>query len=61
MWKMMAELYGWNIPEREMERLAPVIEALRERTTKALDRDLSTVDPVMVFRPDRLLNSRPES
>jgi hypothetical protein len=51
MWKKLAELYGWNIPAADIERLAPSLDALYENTRRALDRDLSTVEPVAVFRP----------
>jgi hypothetical protein len=51
MWKKITELYGWNIPAADLERLTPALEALRERAGRAFDRDLSTVEPAPVFRP----------
>jgi hypothetical protein len=51
MWKKITELYGWNIPAADLERLTPALESLRERAGRALDHDLSTVEPAPVFRP----------
>ena len=51
MWKKLSELYGWNIPAADLEPLAASLDALYEDTRRALDRDLSTVEPVPVFRP----------
>jgi hypothetical protein len=51
MWKNLADLYGWNIPAADLERFTPALEALQERARRALDRDLSTVEPTPVFRP----------
>jgi hypothetical protein len=51
MWGKLSELYGWNIPEGDLERLTPALDSLAERARRALDRDLGTVEPVTVFRP----------
>ena len=51
-WKKLAEASRLGIPDDELERLAPVLEALEESLRRALDRDLSTVEPVAVFRPE---------
>ena len=51
MWKKITELYGWNIPTADLERLTPALDALQQRAQRALDRDLSTVEPAPVFRP----------
>jgi hypothetical protein len=51
MWGKLAELYGWNIPAADLERFTPALDSLSERARKALDRDLSTVEPAPVFRP----------
>jgi hypothetical protein len=51
MWKKIAQLYGWNIPAEDLERLTPALDGLSERARRALDRDLSTAEPAPVFRP----------
>lgn len=51
MWGKLAELYGWHIPAADLERFTPALDSLSERARKALDRDLSTVEPTPVFRP----------
>ena len=51
MWKKLTELYGWNIPAADLERLTPALDALQQRARRALDRPLSTVEPTPVFRP----------
>jgi hypothetical protein len=51
MWKKITEIYGWNIPAADLERLTPVLDGLRESARRALDRDLSTVEPAPVFQP----------
>jgi hypothetical protein len=51
MWNKITELRGWNISAADLERLAPALDALHERLRRALDRDLSTVEPAPVFRP----------
>jgi hypothetical protein len=51
MWKKITEIYGWNIPAEDLERLTPALDGLRERAGRALDHDLSTVEPALVFRP----------
>jgi hypothetical protein len=51
MWNKIAELQGWNIPAADLERLTPPLDSLYERVRRALDRDLSTIEPTPVFRP----------
>jgi hypothetical protein len=51
MWGKLSELYGWNIPKADLERLTPALDSLTERARRALDRDLGTVEPVTIFRP----------
>jgi hypothetical protein len=51
MWKNLTELYGWNISAADLERLTPALVALQQRARRALDRDLSTIEPAPVFRP----------
>ena len=53
MWKQMAEAMQLNIPEAELERAAAILESLYENVRPALDRDLSTIEPVADFRPRR--------
>lgn len=49
--KQLAKALGRNIPEDELERIAPVLEDLLAGIETALDRDLSTTDPMFAFRP----------
>ncbi len=53
MWKQMAEAMQLNIPEAEMERAADILDSVYGSVRPALDRDLSTIEPVAVFRPRR--------
>lgn len=50
-WGKLADLYGWNIPAEDLERFTLSLDSLTERARRALDRDLSTVEPTPVFRP----------
>ena len=49
--KQLAKALGRNLPEDELERIAPVLEDLLAGIETALDRDLSTTDPMFAFRP----------
>lgn len=49
--KQLAKVLGRNIPEEELEKIAPVLEDLLAGIETALDRDLSTTDPMFAFRP----------
>ncbi|MEZ5366518.1 MAG: hypothetical protein R2748_30310 [Bryobacterales bacterium] len=50
-WKAAAEALNLGIPDDRLETAAPVLEALMASARKSLDRDLSLVEPVTVFRP----------
>jgi hypothetical protein len=52
MWKQTAHALGFGIPEEQLERLAPVLEALWTATRQALDRDLTALEPAINFRAD---------
>ena len=52
-WKKLAEACEFGIPDDQLERMVPVLEALHESLERSLDRDLATVEPATVFRPDR--------
>lgn len=52
MWKNIAKELGMGIPEAQMEAISPVLDALWGQVRKALDRDLSAVDPAFRFDPD---------
>jgi hypothetical protein len=52
MWKTIAEALGLNIPGDQLDRISPVLDALWRDTRRALDRDLSAVEPAITFRPD---------
>ena len=51
MWKTIAEMRGFNIPESEMERMSKVLDKLYHDVEKSFDRDLSTVEPIYSFQP----------
>jgi hypothetical protein len=51
-WKTLAQERRFDIPDHQLEAIAPALEALYETVRPALDRDLSTIDPVLTFRPD---------
>ena len=50
-WKKVAEGQGINAPSAQIEKIAPVLDALADSARRALDHDLSLVEPVAVFRP----------
>lgn len=52
MWKSIAQALGLNIPESQLDAISPVLDALWKGARQALDRDLSSVDPAVTFRPD---------
>ncbi len=52
MWKTIAQSLGLNIPDDQLDRIAPVLDALWKGTRQALDRDLSATDPAILFRAD---------
>jgi hypothetical protein len=49
--KTAAEAFDLDIPEDQLEEIQPVLDELIQRVRRALDHDLSTVDPVTAFRP----------
>ena len=52
MWKTIARALGLDIPELQLDAISPILDSLWSQTRKALDRDLSRVDPAITFRPD---------
>ncbi len=50
-WAAIAAARGWNIPEKRMENITPILEDLEKKTSAALDQDLSLVEPIFSFRP----------
>jgi hypothetical protein len=52
MWKTIAQSLGLTLPEDQLERIGPVLDALWKDARRALDRDLSAVDPAIAFRAD---------
>jgi hypothetical protein len=52
MWKTIAQFLGLTIPEEQLDRIGPVLDALWKEARRALDRDLSAVDPAVTFRAD---------
>ncbi len=48
----MAQALGLNIPDQQLETISPVLDSLWSETRRTLDRDLSSIDPVLTFRPD---------
>jgi hypothetical protein len=49
MWKNIAEALDLKIPEAQLDRIAPVLDVLWEQTRRALDRDLSAIEPAIKF------------
>ena len=49
--KQAAEAWRFDIPDEELDAIVPIVEELARTTARALDRDLSTTDPVHSFRP----------
>ncbi len=52
MWKNIAQALGLQIPEAQLDAIAPMLDAMWDQTRRALDRDLSAVDPAIKFHPD---------
>ncbi len=52
MWKTIAQALGLNIPDDQLEALAPALDALWKGARQALDRDLSAVEPALKFYPE---------
>lgn len=52
MWKNIAQALGLTIPEQQLDNISPVLDALWRDARRALDRDLSQVEPAIVFRPE---------
>lgn len=50
-WKQAAEALDLGIPEERLEAVAPILDGLMTAARRSLDRDLSLVEPVTVFRP----------
>jgi hypothetical protein len=49
MWNEMAQALGLNLPADQVERIAPGLDAMRKATRQVLDRDLSAIEPAIVF------------
>ena len=52
MWKNIAQSLNLKIPEAQLDQIAPVLDVLWEQTRRALDRDLSAIEPAVKFHPD---------
>ena len=52
MWKKIAQEMNLQIPDEEMEVISGLLDRLHAQLRPALDRDLSTPEPVGSFRPD---------
>lgn len=52
MWKNIARALGLDIPEQQLDTISPVLDSLWSQARKALDRDLSSIDPAVTFHPD---------
>ena len=51
MWKNIAQALDLKIPEAQIDRIAPVLDVLWDQTRRALDRDLSAIEPAIKFHP----------
>ena len=60
MWKNIAQALGLNIPEDQLDKIAPALDALWAAARRALDRDLSSIDPALAFHPDLGPGGEPE-
>jgi hypothetical protein len=52
MWNEMAQALGLKLPADQVERIAPVLDAMWKATRQVLDRDLSATEPAIVFRAE---------
>ena len=50
-WKSVSTLYGFGIPDEEIDRIGAVLDALFARCKRATRDDLSLVDPIGTFDP----------
>jgi len=50
MWNEIAKALGLGIPDEQLQKIAPVLDALWSDTRRALGRDLSAVDPAVIFQ-----------
>ena len=51
MLKSVAEALNINVPDDQLEDIEPLLDDLMKNIRRALDRDLSTIDPVTRFEP----------
>ena len=51
MWKNIAQALNLKIPEAQLDQIAPVLDVLWDQTRRALDRDLSAIEPAVKFQP----------
>lgn len=51
-WKRLTDDLNIRIPDEHLREITPGLEALFEAVRQALDQDLSTIDPAVIFRPD---------
>lgn len=51
MLKPIADALEMGIPDEQLEEIEPGLGELMQAVRRALDRDLSTIDPVTRFRP----------
>lgn len=52
-WAAISHAYGMSIEPERLARIAPILDALAERTRAALDVDLTLVEPAGIFTPGR--------
>lgn len=50
-WALIAEASGWGLPPERLESIAGILDDLDRKTRRALDHDLSLVEPMFSFRP----------
>lgn len=49
MWKNIAQALSLQIPDQQLQAISPALDALWTETRRALERDLSHVDPALRF------------
>ncbi len=53
MWKTIAQVLRFGIPEQQLDAISPILDSLWTDTRRVLDRDLSVTDPAIIFQAGR--------
>lgn len=52
-WESLVRAWGLSIPRKRLEAISPVLDRFSADVQRALDRDLSRVDPAFRFTAER--------